>query len=300
MKPKAESGVVYFNHGTKHCARLVVSLSTLRRTGYHGPVAILDTGHESATGILSQIVAEFKVRTVRVPLQQHRRHSAYVTKSTLWRHSPFRVSLFLDADTIVLRDPTAMLDWATDPAGPGIVVPRFGRWDTHHKIIKHRLSQWAKIKASKTNVQSLLRRALDHPWPAVNTGVVAWRKDAKILPVWEDLCKCGWRASFTDELAMQLLMTTFDHVLVADRYNWTPIYGQAPLDEVAVVHCHGQKHCRRKEMADLWLPEFWRAITDDTAGIKDWAPAGDKRLAVYLAEMDQEMGIQTKQKKQAA
>jgi len=281
----ANRGIIYFNTGTKHLVRLVVSLFTLRQH-YTGPVTILETGDEASVDPLCKIFADdrlYNIEVKRIPLSKHRRNSAYVTKSTLWRHSPYGVSLLLDADTVIVGDPTPLLGWADER--PRIVVTRFGKWTTQQPIVANRIKQWTTNRCGPTNhaVPQLVKRALEFPHPAVNTGVVAWRRDSSILQPWAEVTRAGWRASFTDELAMQLLMQRYDHTLVGDRFNCSPRYGQAKPEEVRIWHCHGNKHATRPEWSRVWLPHFDRVIKGNVAGVKDWMPLGDKRLGVYLA-----------------
>lgn len=305
-------GICYFNHGTKHLARLVVSLrslemwwaerqvaealhgtlsSSFRPAGTPVPVAILHTPakwNAQAAEIIQRIPDAFPsldIQLVEIPLSEHRRHSCYVTKSTLWRYSPFDTTLLIDADTMVVGEFRNLFDWAEDPKMPGVVVTRFSKWHTQGNIVSGRVRQWKakKVACEAINVKRAAAKAIEYPWPALNTGVVCWRKGAEILGAWEELTRAGWRCSFTDELAMQLLITEFPHTLVGDEYNWSPIYGKAEKEDVRIIHFHGNKQLR-SEAAGTWWPVYEECVRDDVAGVREWTPGGDKRLGAFIGE----------------
>lgn len=280
-KRNAKHGVVYFNHGTKHLVRLVVSLVSLRRH-YDGPVCILDSGEESAIGPLDSIAPhggdDLTLRRIAIP--HRRRNTAYTAKASLWRWSPFDMTLFLDADTVVAGDVSPLLDKAKQSES-GFVVTRFSNWTTNAGLIPGRIEKWRNVKAVDIDVAALVQSALSRPSPAINTGVVAWRRDAAMLPLWERLTGAGWRCPFTDELAAQLLLERHKAAMVNDAFNCSPIYGANKASAV-VWHCHGHKELR-SEAAPLWLPIFTECLTRSVARVRDWMPADDRlRYAEYL------------------
>jgi hypothetical protein len=273
-------GVIYFHHGAKHSVRLVVSLYSLRRV-YQGPVAILDSGEPVTKPILECLRADkrLNVSIKPIPLERLKRNTAYVGKASLWRHSPFDVSLLIDADTVVRKDPSRLLEFAA--TGPGFVVTRFSNWHTAAGAVAGRVQRWKGITDSKVDIPRLVSKTLGHPYAAINTGVVAWRDKAPILSLWERVTKAGARTPFTDELACQLLCSEHEHVLVTERYNWSPIYGRAPLDEVVIVHCHGHKECR-PEAWPIFGPLFRECWEQNMAGVRDWGPSLDAKIQEYM------------------
>lgn len=278
-------GVIFFNHGQKHCARLVVALSSLRQH-YGGPISILDTGESG--GVAESIAADGRlaVELQQIPFVARRRNSCYVAKSSLWRHSPYDTTVFLDADTITCGSIQTLFDMAADRAGPGFVVTRFSNWITTGDIIRKRIERWHGIEATGIDVERLIRKSLERPHAAINTGIMAWRKDAAILKPWQALTEAGWRTPFTDELAAQLLIRELPHVLLSDRWNCSPIYG-FEKEKAVIWHAHGSKHVafdanRGHEGHSLWWPRFCHAWKQNIGGIQSWAPAGDDRLAAVM------------------
>ena len=295
------SGILYLNHGEKFLARLLVSLYSLRhpaRAAYAGPVTILDT--DESHNIVNRIAADERLAPVRVKhfdMRRLRKHSCYVAKAELWRHSPYTAAtLLLDADTIPAKPTISrLLDLAADPAGPGIVVTRFSDWVTTGDIIISRINKWKGMMIAGMHVAGMIKRSATVPHAAVNTGVVAWQKGAKILADWERLTSAGWSRPFTDELAMQLLLRheNYDHgghTLVGEQFNASPIYCKRPAEDVVCWHSHGGKHCLRADGRGeqghrLWWPIFAECWRENISGVREWAPAGDDRLAVHLAKL---------------
>lgn len=284
-----EFGVLLFNHGTAHCARLVVAIHSLRKH-YGGPVTILDTGRSG--GIVEKIAADkrLEVEARQIPFVERRRNSCYCMKASLWRDSPYDATLFLDADTLVARSIEPLIEIVCSELSPGFVATRFSDWLTTGEMIRGRIEKWHGVKVEADgdekpiDVRELIRLSLESPWPAINTGVIGWRDDArKTLRAWERITHAGWRCPFTDELAAQLLVRKWPYVLVADRFNCSPIYGR-DKDSAVIWHAHGRKALTRPdgrgaEAHKIWEPVFREVFAGDVGGIREWAPAGDETLA---------------------
>lgn len=265
-------GIVYFSLGTKHVARLAVSLLSLRKV-YSGNICVLNAGGDN--GIVERITRDARIGADmrHISIARYRRHSAYVAKASLWRESPYEATLYLDADTIVARNPSQLLDWCSADDMPGFVVTRFAQWTTQGSIVSGRIRQWESVDPQ------LVAKSLDAPHAAINTGVVAWsrQKAGAVLRAWEQLSREGWRCSFTDELAAQLLIRQYKHTLVADMYNCSPIYGQCK-DNAVIWHMHGGKSTR-PEALPIFLPWLRETARLNVGGFREWAVETDQRLA---------------------
>lgn len=254
------TGVVYFLCGNwrKYLAPLVVSLHSLRQH-WSGPVCIL-MGEDVCN--FSSSLADIKC----VPITPVSRHAAYVTKASLWRYSPFDRTLLLDADTVV----TGPIDELFEAK---LTATRFCKWITTGKIVSGRLRQWSARGIREARVEELTGT----PHPALNTGVVAWHRDAARteLEAWERLTQEGWQCSFTDELAMQILWPEFEANgcrLLDDRYNCSAKFG-VHRDDARIWHYHGRSMIpgRGNEMtADLYRPHLRAALDANVGGMRDW------------------------------
>jgi hypothetical protein len=238
-------GIVYFNSGERCLVRLCVSINSLRRV-YRGPIAVL------AQKDLLDWVRHF-LRGLEADIHCFDDDSAAAPrtmKASLWRHSPFDISLFLDSDTLVLRDPVELFDQILHN---DFLVTRFSAWTTDTGLMVKRIKEWSRVLGD-----SDLQKALQFG-PAINTGVVGWKKEAAILPAWEQLARAGWYRGCTrrlvDELACQVLLPRFRHVVVGEEWNSSVRFGISK--DPAIIHYHGNRHITPGDHRQRWLQEYW-------------------------------------------
>lgn len=245
----------------RYLGAVTVSIYSLRQY-YDGEIAIL-IGEDIKD---AELPARFEgVQTRYVPLAQVERHIGFVTKATLWRHSPFDNTVLMDADTVC----TGPID---ELFGHPFTAVHFAEWVTTGPRIRKRLEQWRAIPEA----ESMLRKCLSHPYPHVNTGVLAWQRDAAILPEWERLTIAGQQCSWTDEYAAQLLISDRQDVrILDDRYNCSPTYGIS-RDDARIWHFHGRRYVRQSR--DAYRPHLVAAIEANAGGIADWLRDVDPAL----------------------
>lgn len=281
-------GFCYFNHGTKHLARLLVSLASLRRH-YGGPVAVLDTGESG--GLVERIAGArgLGAELVRIPFEALRRNSCYVAKAGLWRHSPYATTVLLDADTVVARDPAGLFGLVEASESGGVVVTRFSDWVTTGPIVRGRIERWRGVRCPADNrgllksisADELVAASLDAPHAAINTGVVGFCREARgFLRDWERLTRAGWRCPLTDEISCQLLLRKYRHTLVGDEFNCSPLFGKRKSQAV-IWHAHGHKEFR-EEALPIWWPVIKECWDQNVGGYREWARETDERLATFL------------------
>lgn len=260
----AMNGIIYFNYSTPHLARLAVSLWSLRQV-YTGSVTILNAGEDG--DIVAQLAADpqLDVQVIPIKIERRRRHTAYCGKPSLWRWTPYDRSLYLDADTIVVADP--------EPAwrAPGsLVVTRFADWVTTGRIYSSRIRQWLQVSHPKYDVPALARSCLEHSFPAINTGVFVFDRDNPELAAWESVAQAGHACSFTDELALQILLPTMPVGWLSDEWNASPIYHHCRPEQARIWHFHGCKNLRKDAGKTLWWPVFEKAYAANVGGLATW------------------------------
>jgi hypothetical protein len=203
--------------------------------------------------------------------------SSRTTKASLWRYSPYIVTLFIDSDTLVLHDPSPLLALTQRH---GFVVTQFSDWVTTGSRMRKRIMAWRPILS-----QDDLQHA-PHFGPAINTGVVGWRKDASILRPWEDHARRGWEADCTrrliDELACQVLLPKHPHHVASDKWNHSVRFGVDK--DPAIIHYHGNKHTGNHPACEQWKTAYWSfrhqsSIHDDLA-----EDVADRPLHGYLKQ----------------
>jgi hypothetical protein len=120
---------------------------------------------------------------------------------------------------------------------------------------------------------------LAKPWPAINTGVMAWTRNCMEFAG-------DWRTTtlknvsfICDEIACQLIYPDHSCRVFDDRWNASPVYSR--LDgNVKILHGHGRKFWTKEEGRRVWLPAYNMCLARDYAKIaKLPVPA---KLAPYL------------------
>jgi hypothetical protein len=89
-----------------------------------------------------------------------------------------------------------------------------------------------------------------------------------------------------DELAMQVISQEFgDDCQIFDcRYNCSPTHAGA-TDDVRIWHFHGDKHLRKPEGRERWLPKFQACLAANPGGFADWAGQFDSDVAAVRKEL---------------
>jgi hypothetical protein len=285
-------GIIYFNVGTKCLVRLAVSLFNLRKH-WSGPICVLNGGLDH--GIAGRICGDPRISAeCRVADIIHRRkNTAYAAKPTIMRQTPFDVTVFLDADTLPVGSVEPLLDAVARPPSPGILLTTFSGWVTTGSIIKKRVQSIARTSEEAARLGAI---ALSKPMPAVNTGVIAFRRGSPFLIHWQNITEAGWNVFIADEMAAQVMTADpekYPCLLVDDRWNASPMYHSCPLEDVVVWHFHGDKHVVRPDGGKgraghvLWWPAFQEVWAEDVGGIQSWGRdgAGDKALMWHLQKM---------------
>jgi hypothetical protein len=267
-------GVCYLLIGRKHAPLLAVSIHSLRNH-YAGPVAIL-AGDEDAQRY-AQLIADDPragdVRVVKWQFQGGQRGSVYFAKCKMLDLSPFERSVFLDADTIVQGDFSGLC-----PDGATVKLTQFSNWRTDGRRIRGRVMGW------RDTAPMLVARAVGSSFPAINTGVMAFTKDAKpFFQAWGELCSRNI-GFICDELSCQLCYLDFPHQVLDDRFNWCPVHSRTPVEQAVIVHLHGgaNKPYEKPQYRSHWFSALDATTAENFAGISDWGPSVDEHLAKRL------------------
>lgn len=269
-------GVVYMLLGDKHAVQLAVSVRSLRRV-YDGPISIF-VGKDDAIGEkYATLIAEASGSNV-VPFtpKRQRRHSGYASKPRIPKLSPYRHTLQLDADTLVL----APFDELWPRRDEETVLTPISDWVSNGRRIAGRLRKWEHVAPAE------VANSLQRPYLALNTGVLAYGSRSRLArEAWLEMTMRQPDIFMSDELAMQLIYPDHFHVRVLDdRFNWSAIYPASPREDARILHMHGRKAVKHPNNRAIWWPEFLAAWREDYAGLRGWCPAGDKRLRQYLDE----------------
>ncbi len=273
-------GVVYLLTGPSHAVRLATSLLSLREH-YRGAVHVFTTQAESHQ-IGRAISADKRLNVCHfASVQQHQgKNSSFLTKLDFLQTPPFERTAYLDADTLVVGDVAPLFEFTE---GSQVIATQFARWSSDRRPVRGRIERWRQLPQKRFlgfGWKTLIDSAVQ-PHPAVNGGVFAVRRGAELLKTWHELSLLGRETFICDEIALQILLHHFPHQLLDCRWNCSPQHARRQTD-VRIWHLHGEKHLRPAALS-LWLPWYERAINDNIGDIREWTPAGDRRLAKHLS-----------------
>lgn len=262
--------MIYFNKGTKCLVRLFVSIFTLRRH-YSGPVAVLLEGdHEEW---VFDLLDDFKVEAI--PLETDIDERPLVRKAQLWRWTPFRYSMFIDADTVVLNSINQFFVLIRDF---GFVVHQFSDWVPTGTRMEKRIKQWSKVVG-----EDEIEKALRFPF-AINTGVFGFCKGHPLLAEWESVTRKGQALGATtrmvDEVACQVILHRFTHKVVSSEWGASAVYHNG--DNPIIRHFHGNKEVLDSKVCDEWKAPYWELRNHSRFYRELGVPGGNRRFRKYL------------------
>ena len=165
-------GVIYYNRGTSCAARLMVSTYTLRQY-YNGPLAILSEGQESHE-LVDQIADVVNASVERFDLGLEGKNAAYLTKTRLHEVTPFDISLFIDADTIITGPVDELFSMIEEHT---FIGTHMANWSTSKGLVAKRIKAWGKY------YPDLIQPALDYG-DAINTGIFGFTRTAPLIQDW--------------------------------------------------------------------------------------------------------------------
>ncbi len=241
---KKTHGIIYYNSGKKYLTRLCVSLSSLRNV-YKDSVTILCD--EESYDDCKTISEKFDTDIISVDFSSESRNDLLFNKCLLHKYTPYETSLYLDADTLVVKNTITKLFKEADLHE--FVAVQFADWTP--KNIEKRIAEWSNI----TDIS----KAMEHPY-AINTGVFAFKKDSCLVKDWYDLAIKGEKFFIPDEISCQIMLPRYNHCVVGASFNTSCKFGKI-WKRTAIIHYHGNKHCRIENgkylyHSDMWYKEF--------------------------------------------
>ena len=233
-------GVLYLHAGSSHTERLLVSVSSLRDV-YAGPVRVVCVGQpgEELAAELHKLRCDIKI----IPKDGWR---PTITKASIWRHTPFDVSMFIDADTVILKPIEGFFELIEKH---GFVVPQFSSWTTSDGPMPGRIRPFFALCS-----EAQLSLAKRHP--AVSVGVFGFLNKLAMLRDWEAMARRAASVCRTaEEVSCQVLLQRHRHHVAPACWCESAKFptGCAPV----VVHYHSGKHNKDYPLCEYW--KIWAA-----------------------------------------
>lgn len=262
-------GIIYFNQGTKCLTRLCVSIHSLRKV-YNGAVTVIHVGDvpDSIRGYIARMGCAF----LNIPATGE---APLVRKAQMWRYSPYDLTMFIDADTLIVG---RVDEYFHLIAEYGFCTGWFAGWKTTGGTMSGRIKAMEKC----TSKEEVLH-ALEYGY-ATNTGIFGFKKDHAILPAWEKLTREAHKSGCSpipDELACQMLLPYHRHWLAPIK--WGVSVNKSSEEHYAdmrIIHYHGRKHVRELPICSPWKQEF-KAVLRECPEVAEYA---DRRLRRYMGE----------------
>lgn len=262
-------GVIYLNQGTKCITRMIVSIFSLRKH-YKGDVTVMLVGPQPLWFLETLGKLDCKCQTLKDDGSR-----PLVRKASLWRNTPYDLTMFIDADTLIV---SRIDDYFDKIEEHKFCTGEFAGWRTQGRTMMGRIRSFAPV------APTYIQPAIDYG-KATNTGIFGFTKDAAILPEWESLTRKGAPHNrIPDELACQLLLPRYSHWLAPVKWG-VSVRMSSPdhYDDMRIVHYHGRKHAGDWELCALWKQVFWEFCAAYPGLVKHLTgDLGDNKLQRYL------------------
>lgn len=264
------NGVIYFNRGKKCIVRLILCIQSLRRF-YDGPITVFIEG-EQPSQLLNDLKRIFQVDFIS---DNNPNSATLVRKIEISQKSPYDITLFIDADMLILGDISEFFDEAKTH---DLVASHFTDWKSNGGTITRRIKRFSE--RCPTYINAAIKYG-----PAINTGIYAYPKNSPIWKEWWDVATWGQNKGIyiPDEVACQVIAPQYNCKVLSSQYNVSVIYGEHIPDK-RVIHYHGRKHCKEFKLCELWIKEFIEACKLNLCHIQDYTGRefGDRRLSNFL------------------
>jgi hypothetical protein len=202
------------------------------------------TGYDITEKICQRFKAEFFPTEFKTPEGDK---TALINKTLMHEKSPYEISVFLDADTIIVNPFDELFAWAR---AREFVVPQFHDWKTRGKIAK-------RIRAWEGLYPDMIKPAMAYG-QAINCGVYAWHKDSTLMREWWNYA-CPGRTvhRIPDETCLQVILPKFKHHLAPAEFNASCRYGNPYRPQARIIHFHGNKHARVIRGKFMFASDIW-------------------------------------------
>lgn len=274
-------GIIMFNRGSAIVVRAIVSLYSIRKH-YDGDITFFvedEYPHE-----FDDVLRYFNCNIVH--LDKKHEFKTLVRKNSLFELSPYKKTLWLDADIVVNGKLDKMFNYL-DEKNVDFCIPSFCNWKSTGKHIAKRIKRFDGI-AEDRFIQEALK---EHD--AINTGIFSFRKSDKwieFVKYWTDLADKGAKAGIfiPDETAGQVLYPSMGewglkYFIAPTDYNVSPIHDHGLSKNPIIYHFHGDKNVLDGVVTcQIWKDIFKEMCDNNIANINAFLKYADKRLAKYL------------------
>lgn len=273
-------GIIFLNAGTKMLPRLLVSIHSLKKHT-NSNIALLSIDGEGQD-YCQKLCEHFNIQLITIPKSLANRKYYWFEKARLHLYTPFDTSIFLDSDTVVLRNFDELFD---EVKKNDFIACQFSHWTSNGRTISKRLKQWSDTHPD------LVSNTINANIPSVNVGVYGFQKNAEFMKHWFDITITHPSANLPEESTCHFLLTQYKSKIVSNKYNCSCKHDDPKAKDVKIVHFHGRKHCRIdkpiafKYNSDIWLKEWIEVYNKNLCDIKSWyRNMGDRYINNFMKQ----------------
>jgi len=195
------------------------------------------------------VANKLAVDVLGVEMPDTGKNKAMLNRTLLHTVTPYEVTLNIDADTIIKRNPSRMFGWAKEFE---FVVCNFCDWTSKSGKMQKR------IREILTD-NSALKDAYEFG-PALNCGVYSFTKNSEWMDNWYKLASPHRQVFICDEKTCQAYINKYPHFIADQRFNCSSVHAEIN-DSTHIIHFHGKKHCRvdgdkYRYNSDIWYDYF--------------------------------------------
>lgn len=265
----------YVISGPAHIPYFLVSLFTLRRQMPQLPVLVY-VWPESLR-FVERIADDLKFDFTLHEPDYRGKNSQFISKQVAAQDPTAEVKLYLDADTMVMRDLSALFEIAERE---GFCATQFNDWTTQG-IVRGRIKRLVNRDGIP---QDVVAELINKPYPSVNGGVFACRPNSRVLNEWKHRTWMVRDIFIADETALHTFVPSgsdpFMGIATTDSICWncSPIEKYMPKglkeEDIAIWHFHGDSNVRpdkSQKGMELWMPIWLRCLRENVGFCHEWA-----------------------------
>jgi len=283
-------GIIMYNRGDKMLVRALTALYSLRKY-YQGNITFYV---EPPCPCMEEFIKSLEHFNCNVVLlKEKHEYKTLIMKNSLFENPPYDKTLWLDTDTIIESSIDKMFDYL-DEHDADMCIPHFCGWISNGRTISKRINRFHGIIDEKYMAEAL------KPHPAINTGVLSFRKSEKwseFVRYWTDLAHKGSQKHIfiSDEVVCQILYPSMSdwglkYYIAPTDYNVSVLHDHGKSKSPKISHFHGDKHVLSVPTCDKWKKTFNEMREKNIANINFYLQYADKRLKKYLGN-DNKNGI---------
>ena len=276
-------GVIMFNRGDAMMINAIVALYTLRQH-YDGNVTFYVQQPCSCMEEFKKSLGHFNCDIIE--LENKPEYKTLVMKNSLFENPPYDKTLWMDTDTVTVGDIAPMFDYL-DEHNCDMCIPSFAGWVSDGSAISKRIKRFVGI-AEQRHIDKALRH-----YPAVNTGILSFRKSEKWSKFVKDWTNLAYQGSLKgifipDETVAQVLYPSIEEwglkiFITKTDFNVSVLHDHGKSKDRRIIHFHGKKSVLNVDTCNQYFkPIFHELLEKNEANIQHYVQYSHKRIKEYL------------------